>query len=94
MLILYTKTGCPFCRWVLEKLMELEVSFEERNIAEHNNLHELLEKGGKQQVPFLVDEEKGVSMYESEDIIEYLEKRYGNKKINVAINNITLEQHL
>lgn len=94
MFILYTKTGCPFCRRVLEKLMELEVSFEEHNIAKHNNLHELLEKGGKQQVPFLVDEEKGVSMYESENIIEYLEKKYANKKINVAINNITLEHHL
>ena len=35
-------------------------------------LAELLEKGGKEVVPFLVDTEKGVSMYESSDIIDYL----------------------
>ncbi len=34
-------------------------------------LAELLEKGGDKQVPFLIDTEKGVSMYESSDIIDY-----------------------
>jgi glutathione S-transferase len=30
--------------------------------------------GGKDQVPFLVDVDEGVMMYESSDIIEYLKK--------------------
>jgi glutathione S-transferase len=34
---------------------------------------ELIEQGGKRQVPFLVDSEKGIKMYESEDIIEYIQ---------------------
>ena len=38
-------------------------------------LDELMEKGGKRQVPFLVDEENGVSMYESDDICRYLEEK-------------------
>lgn len=36
-----------------------------------------MEMGGVQQVPFFVDSEHGVSMYESDDIINYLEETYG-----------------
>jgi len=68
MIILYTKTMCPYCRKVLDTI-------DERNMADPKNLAELMEKGGKRQVPFLVDEERGVSMYESDDIVEYLEQR-------------------
>lgn len=39
---------------------------------------ELIEKGGKQQVPFLVDSERDVSMYESSDIIDYM-REHGKK---------------
>ena len=35
-----------------------------------------MEKGGKRQVPFLVDDERGVSMYESADIIAYVKEHY------------------
>ena len=33
--------------------------------------------GGKRQTPFLVDEERQITMYESDDIIEYLADTYG-----------------
>ncbi len=72
MLILYTKTGCPFCEKVLSAAGKLGITFHERNIADEKNLKELMEKGGKRQVPFLIDEERGVSMYESDDIVKYL----------------------
>ena len=38
---------------------------------------ELIAKGGKKQVPYLIDAERGVSMYESGDIIAHLEQHYG-----------------
>lgn len=41
---------------------------------------ELLAKGGKLQVPFLVDEAHGVAMYESLDIIGYLQKTYAGEQ--------------
>lgn len=51
----------------------LNVEFDLRDISEDESARqELLEKGGKQQVPFLVDSNKGVSMYESSDIIDYI----------------------
>lgn len=49
------------------------VELELKDISESEEaLAELLEKGGERQVPFLVDSERGVSMYESSDIIDHL----------------------
>lgn len=77
MLTLYVKTGCPYCAIVLHALDELDVPFEEKNIADEDVAAELVERGGKRQVPYLVDAERGVEMYESADIVEYLEGRSG-----------------
>ncbi len=74
MLTLYVKTGCPFCIKVLEAGRKLGIAFEEKNIADAKILEELIEKGGKQQVPYLVDDATGVEMYESEDIVCYVTK--------------------
>jgi len=57
------------------------LAFDEREISDDDNRSALLEEGGKQQVPFLIDDELGKSMYESMDIITYLTENY------VSINN-------
>lgn len=55
----------------------LGVALELRDIDESETaLAELLEKGGKQQVPYLVDTDKDIAMYESSDIIEYMRDNY------------------
>lgn len=72
MLTLYVKTGCPFCRKVLDVGKELGISFDEKNIADNAVAAELIARGGKRQVPYLVDSERGVEMYESGDISAYL----------------------
>lgn len=78
MLTLYVKTGCPFCHKVLPLFNALEgVEKEVKNIAEEGVAQELVEKGGKQQVPFLDDTKTGTQMYESDDIASYLTKEYG-----------------
>lgn len=79
MLTLYTKASCPFCRRVVPVIDRLELEVEYKDIAENDAFaDELIEKGGKRQVPYLVDEEQGVSMYESDDIIAHLQTHYGN----------------
>lgn len=51
----------------------LGVEFDLRDVSESEAFAaELLEKGGMTQVPFLIDTEKEVSMYESSDIIDYI----------------------
>jgi glutaredoxin len=76
MLTLYVKTGCPFCHRVLSAGTELGVSFEEKNIADDAVAAELIARGGKRQVPYLVDSVRNVEMYESGDIVEYLKKHH------------------
>ena len=76
MLTLYVRTGCPYCGHVLETGKELGITFNERNVADDGVAEELIERGGRERVPFLIDEDKGVSMYESDAIIEYLHQRF------------------
>lgn len=51
----------------------LGVDFDLKDISEDETYaDELVEKGGKRQVPFLIDTETGTALYESNDIIEYI----------------------
>lgn len=79
MLILYTRPSCAYSHRVLQAAEPLGLSFEEKDIGEEENRLELIERGGKQQVPYLVDDERNVEMYESEDIVAYLEEQYSQK---------------
>lgn len=72
MLTLYVKTGCPYCAKVLIEAAMLDIEFDERNVADPKVAEELVARGGKLQTPYLVDEERGVSLYESEAILDYL----------------------
>lgn len=78
MLELYQKEGCPYCQRVRAKMTELDLDYICRNVRDGGSRKaELLTKlGGMVQVPFLVDTTRNVAMYESEDIIKYLEKNY------------------
>ncbi|MAF59630.1 MAG: glutathione S-transferase N-terminal domain-containing protein [Candidatus Pacebacteria bacterium] len=76
MLKMYVKTGCPYCQAVLHKIDELGIEVEQLNISDDSIAKELVERGGKRMVPYLVDEERGVEMYESADINDYLDEHY------------------
>ena len=78
MLELYQFEQCPYCKKVREKLTELNLDYIYRNVQTGTRKRGILiTLGGKDQVPFLVDQDKEVYMYESEKIIEYLDKTYG-----------------
>lgn len=77
MLELYQFEGCPFCAKVRSVMTELELDYIIRNVPKGSPKREFLQQlGGQQQVPFLVDQDRGVKMYESEDIINYLREHY------------------
>lgn len=79
MLTLYYKPTCPYSQDVLAEAEALGVSFDLKDIAHDEALRtELIEKGGKKQTPYLEDTERGVSMYESQDIIKHLREHYGS----------------
>ena len=80
MLELYQFEQCPYCKKVREKLTELDLDYICRNVPKGSETRELLvDLGGQEQVPFLVDTNGGevVKMYESDDIVDYLEENYG-----------------
>lgn len=73
-LTLYIMNTCPFCRKVLNFIEENKIEGIEVKdiIGNEQNQKELVEIGGKDQVPMLVIGEK--PMYESSDIIDYLKE--------------------
>ena len=77
MLIMYVKTGCPYSARVREAAVGMGVPLEERNITQSDIYErELMEKGGKHETPYLLDEGKSVGMYDSEHIVRYLRETY------------------
>lgn len=75
MLDLYISETCPYCQKVMEFFEKNNINFSKKDVAEPENLSSLLKLGGKAQIPFLDDPQNGVSMYESDDIIEYAKNR-------------------
>jgi glutathione S-transferase len=77
MLELYQREECPFCHKVRVALNDLELDFICRISKTDSAQREVMMKlGDKPQVPFLVDQEKGVMLYESDAIVEYLYANY------------------
>ena len=76
---LYVRDECPFCHKVLEVAEGMHITFTEHNIGDPAVAAELIARGGKQQVPYLVDTETGIEMYESDDIIEYLKDKQADE---------------
>lgn len=74
MLKLIISETCPYCQKVIKFLDENNIEYLKMDVAEPANLRILLDKGGKSQVPFLIDEAHDLCMYESDDIINYITK--------------------
>ncbi|SDK05264.1 glutaredoxin family protein [Natronorubrum texcoconense] len=77
MVTLYQLEGCPYCELVADRLDELEVDYESVwTEGLHSKRDEVKRVSGQRQVPVIVDDERGVTMPESERILDYLEANY------------------
>ncbi|MDI9325506.1 MAG: glutathione S-transferase N-terminal domain-containing protein [Alphaproteobacteria bacterium] len=71
--ILYTTRVCPYCEKVKKVIKDEDIkNIEIRDASNPTFREELIEKGGKTQVPFLWDIKKEEGIHESDDIIKYL----------------------
>lgn len=79
LLVLYEFEACPFCRRVREALSRLDLEAVIRPCPKGGQRFrkDVEALGGMQQFPFLIDPNTGVRMYESRDIVAYLEREYG-----------------
>jgi glutathione S-transferase len=77
LLELWSFEASPYCRKVREELSRLGLDYMVHNVGKRGRRRpELVALGGKMQVPYLVDPNHGVAMYESDDIIAYLRQTY------------------
>ncbi len=84
---LYEFEGCPYCRLVRETLTELSLDADVYPCPKGGQRFrpEVVAQGGKAQFPFLVDDNTGVAMYESADIIEYLYSTYARRPVPLRV---------
>ncbi len=79
-LVLYQFKMCPFCVKARRAIKRLSLKIETRDaLREESSREELLTGGGKIKVPCLrIADDAGNTtwMYESSDIIEYLQERF------------------
>ena len=74
-LTVYELEGCPFCEIVADRLDEAGVEYESVWVEPlHSDRNEVKRVSGQRGVPVLVDEDRGVTMPESENILEYIDK--------------------
>lgn len=77
MITVYVKNNCGYSREVLEKLEALHINAVKKNIHEDEGaLKELMELGGREQVPFMIDDETHAQMYDSKLICAYLDEHF------------------
>ena len=77
----YVLPGCPYCAKVEDKLQELDLEYESHEVPRSKpERDEVEDVSGQRGVPVIVDADNGVDgMYESDDIVEYLERTYGDR---------------
>ncbi len=75
---LYSFEASPYCRLAREALCELELPYRLVNVGKRSALREQMrERAGRVMVPWLHDPNTGREMFESADIVEYLQQTYG-----------------
>jgi len=70
---LYMMEACPYCHKVMDYLDKNNIKYRKYDIMENSDYKkDLIALGGKEQVPFLYNEETDDRIYESDEIIEYI----------------------
>lgn len=76
MLDLFILETCPYCKKVIDYMKENNIKFHKFDTINSDNVLRLLSIGGKDQVPFLYNEITNDKLYESDEIIKYLRKKF------------------
>ncbi|WP_440990416.1 glutathione S-transferase N-terminal domain-containing protein [Haloarchaeobius baliensis] len=76
---LYRLQACPFCERVVRVLDEYDLDYRSRFVEPlHSRRNVVKRVSGKRTVPAIVDENTGVTMSESANIVDYLHATYGD----------------
>jgi len=76
---LWSFEASPFCRIVRERLCVLELPYVLHNVGKGSPARAaFVEMSGKMQVPYLMDPNTGEGLFESADIVAYLNRVYAS----------------
>ena len=77
---LYRLQACPFCERVVRKLEAYGLAYRSRFVEPlHSKRDAVKRESGVRTVPVIVDDNTGVTMAESANIVSYLEETYGEE---------------
>jgi len=78
--LLYRLQACPFCERVVHKLDEYGIDYHSRFVEPlHSERDAVKRVVGARTVPAIIDENTGVAMAESGNIVDYLDRTYGGE---------------
>jgi peroxiredoxin/glutaredoxin len=76
---LYRLHGCPYCERVATRLENYGVEYRSVFVEPmHSDRNVIKRVSGSRTVPVLADDRTGVTMSESDHIVEYVDQRYGD----------------
>ncbi|MGM0606391.1 MAG: glutaredoxin family protein [Halobacteriota archaeon] len=76
---LYRLQACPFCERVVRTLDAYDLAYRSRFVEPMHSERTVVKRlTGTRSVPAIVDESTGVTMAESANIVEYLDRAYGD----------------
>ena len=76
-LVLYSFEASPYCRIVRERLCELDLPYHLINVGKRSpSRPAFVARSSKMMVPYLEDPNTGTRMFESADIVAYLDATY------------------
>ena len=76
---LYRLQACPFCERVVRKLEAYDLDYRSRFVEPMHSDRDVVKRiSGKRTVPAMVDESTGVTMSESANIVDSLDRTYGD----------------
>ena len=75
-MIVYVKTGCPWCGEVLDFLHEKKVIFEERNVTDNKAYYaEMVAKSGQTKAPTLDIDGHSLADSDKAQVEKYLQEK-------------------
>ena len=77
---LYALDGCPYCEAVHDALEANDVPYETTWVEGLHSKRDAVKRvSGQRAVPVLIDDDNGVIMTESENILTYIERTLANQ---------------
>lgn len=76
----YRLQACPYCERVTRKLEEYDLDYHSRFVEPMHSERDVVKRvAGVRSVPVVVDRNTGVTMAESANIVDYLDRTYGGE---------------